>query len=289
MNQISSIYNYFSNNGYWIFAGIYFSPLERFQQPPTPQHLLEGLIMGIAKGALAHFVWDANKERIIPLIKERVVPRIERFFNIDLTSAPDPTPLSPETLAFIERLLPAHERERLRINDEVIRQLELRIEYLNMIQNNNIENKFPGIKFFNEFILAPGQIDEETRTKVMDCDADVIQFVLVRSFYIYIFGPKRNEEIPSFFKEETREFINQFRKTNEDDIKIEPEGLEPLMRSLTSFENFKNFENKSLVNFFIECAYKEMRGSFFLIECWGDAVKEENSEGLVIELPEEQN
>lgn len=130
--------------------------------------------------------------------------------------------------------------------------------------------KREGIEFFREFILNPGQIDEETRTQVLEREPDVYTFVLARSLYIYIFGLKREEEVPLFFKAETRDFINKVREEFKENREQTAHLLEPLMHSFSSFEKPSD-ENKAILNRLKEGTYEELRNSLFITECWAEA------------------
>lgn len=132
-----------------------------------------------------------------------------------------------------------------------------------------------GIAFFNKFILAPGQIDEETRKKVIENDPEVYIFVITRALYLYIFGEERNAKTPSFFKNETRNFIRKLRNEfkTEEQRQEKAKILAPLMNNFKSFETLQNIENQELFNRLRNMAYNEFRidNALFITQCWGAA------------------
>jgi len=140
-----------------------------------------------------------------------------------------------------------------------------------------------GTAYLKECILDPGQIDDDTRKQVLEFDPDVYLFVLTRSIYIYVFGSKRDDAIPSFFKLETRNLIDGLRDKYEKD-KGAP--LEALMQDLVSFNDDQADEEiKKVLNEIKGAAHGELQNSLFLTKCWQRACAEFEQNSLQNENP----
>lgn len=128
-----------------------------------------------------------------------------------------------------------------------------------------------GTLFFKECLLDPGQIDDDTRARVLEFDADICVFVLTRSIYAYVFGSKRDEAAP-FFKLETQVLINGLRYKYE---KEEGTPIEFLMQDLLSFDTDQDDEEiKTIFNELKGAAHGELQNSLFLTQCWQKACAE---------------
>lgn len=128
-----------------------------------------------------------------------------------------------------------------------------------------------GTAFFKENLLDPGQIDDDTRERVLEFDADVCVFILTRSMYTYVFGSKREEAAP-FFKLETQLLIDDMRKKYD---KEEGVPIESLMQDLHAFDTDQEDEEiKTIFNDLKEAAHGELQNSLFLTKCWQKACAE---------------
>jgi hypothetical protein len=135
----------------------------------------------------------------------------------------------------------------------------------------------PGIKFIEDEILA--KVDATTRDEIFGYHEETLIFGIAKSIYIYAFGEKHNESIPTFFKSETIERITQLR------AQFTQEQGAALSQRLESLANFKEEEKqpqteeeKNLHLIFIrirEIAYKESQGTgIFMQACWPRACQE---------------
>ena len=132
--------------------------------------------------------------------------------------------------------------------------------------NNTIDQ---GAAFIRDYILQRGQIDEATRQLVLEFDADIYVFVLTRSVYLYVFGPKRNEPVPAFFKEETQQAMSALRNRY---APYQGADLEPLMRGNEAFQRgLENGATMVILNDVKAAAHRELQGSIFLTRCWAQA------------------
>lgn len=128
-----------------------------------------------------------------------------------------------------------------------------------------------GAAFIKEFILDSDEVDEEIKNLVLDYDAEIYTFVATRSIYIYVFGSKRDANIPDFFKFETKGLIEDLRQKY---TKEEGADLKPLMESLPSFNAEFGDDKKDLKEVFNalrNAAYGELQNSLFVTKCWEKA------------------
>lgn len=132
-----------------------------------------------------------------------------------------------------------------------------------------------GTQFFKEFILGPGQIDAESREKILEADPDIYIFALTRAVYIYAFGDKRNEAIPDFFNDQTKPLIQQLRQNY---TQAEGAVLESAMEDLSTFEEEPNtLRAKSILKDLKSAGHKELQG-VFVTRCWQKACQEAQQE-----------
>lgn len=104
----------------------------------------------------------------------------------------------------------------------------------------------------------------------MECDPEIYTFVLTRAVYGYVFGPKRDQEAPLFFKLQTRELIDELRAKYDED---QGKKIEACMQNFSSFdENQEDDEVKVILNDLKKVAYGELQNSLFTTKCWEAAV-----------------
>lgn len=133
--------------------------------------------------------------------------------------------------------------------------------------NDTIEE---GTEFFKAFILN-GQIDADSRQKILEADPDIYVFALTRAVYIYAFGEKRDEITPGFFNAQTNYLIEKLRQnyTQADGI-----VLESAMQDFSKFEEEPDDPHtKNIFNDLKCAAHKELQG-IFVIRCWQKACQE---------------
>lgn len=125
-----------------------------------------------------------------------------------------------------------------------------------------MEHVSKGKEFFNNFIV--NKADGE---RFKECDPEIYPYILTKSIYIYVFGEKKEENLPAFFKDETQRKIKDLRIK----YKNETPNLEFLFENMASFDNNKNLNDtqKAIFKNIQDAAYAEMQGSLFLTECTG--------------------
>lgn len=147
--------------------------------------------------------------------------------------------------------------------------------------NNSIDE---GADFFKEFILQSGQIDTDARQKVLDADPDIYVFALTRAVYIYVFGAKRDEEVPDFFKSQTKPLIEKMRQDYAQDEGI---TLESAMQNLSTFEEEPaDAHTKTILNDLKQAAHGELQAGLFVTRCWQKACEDTAEEASQIETVE---
>ena len=129
-----------------------------------------------------------------------------------------------------------------------------------------------GARFFKDFLLGNDQIDAESRNSILEMDPDIFHFALTRAIYIYVFGPKRGDAPPSFFKPLTTYHIHHLRHQYTED-----QG-EELIDKINNHEEFQiemeNNESREILNSLKIAASSELQGSVFSTRCWQVACEE---------------
>lgn len=126
-----------------------------------------------------------------------------------------------------------------------------------------------GTAFFQEEILEDGKIDPTLKTRVSEFDPNIISFVLTRCIYCYIFGSKKLDPIPEFFKETTRQKLAELRDKYP---AAEAPGLTEAVYNHSFDESQLAKEDLAIFNDLREASYEELQASFFL-KCWQAAVE----------------
>jgi hypothetical protein len=133
-----------------------------------------------------------------------------------------------------------------------------------------------GAAFITESIIA--KMDESTLDLFKTKDAKIFMYVLTQAVFIYAFGSKLQDEIPMFFKEETREGIMQLRFQNPLSKEIQEE-LNRKMENLISFDEDKiNQSAQTLFNELRKIGYQELHNSLFVNHCWDKAASSQPAE-----------
>lgn len=139
-----------------------------------------------------------------------------------------------------------------------------------------------GATFITENIILG--MDPATLEMFKGKDTNILMYVLTKAVFIYAFGSKLNDEIPKFFKEETRNGITQLRSNNPllDQTKRE---LDRKMESLVSFDEEKiNNDTQPLFNELRKIGYKELHNtdnSLLVARCWDKAASSQATESSV--------
>ena len=127
-----------------------------------------------------------------------------------------------------------------------------------------------GTEFFRRFILHSNEITLEVKKQIVDADAEIFIFVLTRTIYLYVFGSKKDEEIPSFLKQETQRLIAELRTKYRGNDK--GKDLELRMKNPDLFEQeIEDQESRAIFNDLKKAAHKELQNSLYSTRCWEQA------------------
>lgn len=133
-----------------------------------------------------------------------------------------------------------------------------------------------GAEFIQQEVLA--NASEETLALFKEMDTSLVPFILTKAVYIYTFGARKNDEVPTFFKDATRDQIGTLRAESKDEKALQE--LERLLSNPTEFETQLQSESaKSTFDKLRNIASGELSKSLFITGCWQKAAEQ---------LPEEQ-
>lgn len=132
-----------------------------------------------------------------------------------------------------------------------------------------------GASFIRDFYLRDGQIESSTLELIRDLDASIFHFIVSRCVYIYVFGERRADPVPTFLKPVTQAEIVKLRakysgiatiRTHADLCRIAE--IAGLQWRLTNYSHF-SAENppSAVLNDVKAASYSELRGSLFLTSC----------------------
>lgn len=121
-----------------------------------------------------------------------------------------------------------------------------------------------GAQFIRDEILAG--VSDQTLQQFKQLESGIYMFVLTKAVFIYAAGSKCKENIPSFFKPNTRNFIATFRSEILDqDVLI---GLRELTQDYDKFKGDpSNKDIKSAFDRLRTIAAEELQGGLFVTAC----------------------
>jgi len=132
-----------------------------------------------------------------------------------------------------------------------------------------------GANFIQQDVLA--NASAETIELFKDTEPCIYMFILTKAVYIYAVGDKKNEEIPEFFKPETKPVISDLRQQNNSE-----ETIQELQQLFASPEAFVTApEDKSaiaILNKLREAATIELQNSLLVTGCWQKAAQQLTTE-----------
>jgi hypothetical protein len=141
------------------------------------------------------------------------------------------------------------------INNRLLKDIKERAD-------KDIEILKQGSEFIKDYFLNATEIDEDSHEAIKTSMPDCFEFILARTFFIYIFGDKKNEPLPSFLKHKTIKAIGALRNEYKNNTQLE-DAFYPL---ITSIDNFKNVQlNREVLKAFNDLKgpiYGELRGGF---------------------------
>ena len=122
-----------------------------------------------------------------------------------------------------------------------------------------------GANFIQQDVLA--NASAETIELFKDTEPCIYMFILTKAVYIYAVGDKKNEEIPEFFKPETKPVISDLRQQNNSEETIQE--LQQLFASPEAFDTAPEDKSaKAIFNKLREAATIELQNSLLVTGCW---------------------
>lgn len=125
-----------------------------------------------------------------------------------------------------------------------------------------------GAIFINDHILL--DVTEETLTLFKDQAPSIYIFALTKAVFIFTLGSKSNDEIPDFFRQETKSCIEKQRKEfiKKHCEKCIVNELQESMTDLTKFEaGVKQEDGKVTLTLLQGIAYKEIHNGLLITKC----------------------
>jgi hypothetical protein len=127
-----------------------------------------------------------------------------------------------------------------------------------------------GAEFIQRHILE--NASENTLTCFKEMEPSLFPFILAKAVYIYAAGTKKDEEIPLFFKSETRQLIESFRE-KPDEPEIEEE-LQRLFSDPTQFATEpKDADTKAVFDELRQIGSGELQNNLLATRCWQKAIE----------------
>ena len=128
-----------------------------------------------------------------------------------------------------------------------------------------------GANFIQQDVLASATA--ETIDLFRDMDVSIYMFILTKAVHIYTMGAKKNDEVPDFFKRETKELILALRQENNSEATVWE--LERLVANPTQFETEPREESSQAVfNRLRNVGSGELQNSLFTTRCWEKAIEQ---------------
>lgn len=128
-----------------------------------------------------------------------------------------------------------------------------------------------GAEFIIQDVLSGAS--NETLELFKDMDPSIFMFILTKAVYIYVAGSKCNDEIPRFFKEDTKNGILALRSELKDRDREVLQQLRELTTDPKQFETEPRSDSaKSAFNKLRNIASEESQGGLFIRSCWQKAV-----------------
>lgn len=164
---------------------------------------------------------------------------------------------------------------RNRINQLSMDVLLLSNQPRNFLQAEQIrKSSAEGTVFIKDYILS--DLTEMTLVFFKNLDPSIYIFMLTKAVYLFTLGSKSNEQIPDFFKPDTKECINKQREEfidipNKEYIVSE---LQEVMKDFSKFENTKTKDVESTLASLKKIAYEEIYGGLLATKCLMDALSD---------------
>lgn len=127
-----------------------------------------------------------------------------------------------------------------------------------------------GADFIEHDVLA--NASDETIGLFREMDSSIFMFILTKAVHIYTVGAKKTDDVPEFFKPETKNLVLTLRQELNNDETLQE--LNRLITDPTQFETEAQSESaKSAFNRLRNIAAGELQSSLFTTKCWQKAVE----------------
>lgn len=127
-----------------------------------------------------------------------------------------------------------------------------------------------GANFIIEHVLRGAS--NSTIDLFKQCDSSTLVFILSKAIYIYTAGNKKNDPIPNFFKERSKEAILALREELKDTATLQHLGN--LHETLDQFEKEpETIEVQAASNKLKNIAWSELQGGFLATKCFARAIQ----------------
>lgn len=129
-----------------------------------------------------------------------------------------------------------------------------------------------GANFIQQDVLAGAS--KQTLELFDGMDPSIFMFILTKAVYIYAVGAKKADEIPSFFKLETKNLILTLRQQELNSEETAKE-LERLVRDPTEFETAPQGDYaQDFFNRLRKVAFGELQNSLLCSRCWAKSAEQ---------------
>ena len=186
------------------------------------------------------------------------------------------TPSYREIIAYISSIDTSDNLEVLAIQERV-HQTQERIRQIyngssNVFQLEQInrssaeENTLQGTAFVKDHILS--DVTEKTLILFKDLEPSIYIFILTKAVYLFTLGNKSKDQIPDFFKPDTKERIK-----NQDKEHIASK-LQEIMKDFSEFEDVEESAINSVLTCLKGIAYEEIHKGLLATKCLTDALSD---------------
>lgn len=133
-----------------------------------------------------------------------------------------------------------------------------------------------GASLIQQDVLA--NANDKTIELFMEMDPSIFMFVLTKSAYIYTFGNRKNDTIPNFLKQSTKDLILSLRQKS-----LPPETSAELQRLFADPDAFntpeQGIEAQSIFNRLRNIGSEELQNSLLTTRCWARAIEKLQLQG----------
>ena len=153
-------------------------------------------------------------------------------------------------------------------------------ETFNRVHNTQIRTYNPigqGANVLLQDILNNDKIDKNSKNMILDLNKNSFDFATCRVVYIYVYGDKSKDQLPSFLKPETTNAIKQLRGENRNK-KLSQKKITELDNITSNWTLLDLNKENPNVNKIVQAAFLEHRGGVFMTKCFQNAITRHESQ-----------